>query len=100
MKTPKQFVFKTEKKAGINSSPIDSIHLIKLQGKEVGSISDDYQDHKIRLMVKKEPIMQDPAPFRTAYLKASFPTVLEAKKFLKANFDEIITKFDLYQLKN
>lgn len=99
MVKPKQFTFKTEKSTGRYRSFYPDQHLIKLQGKEVGTISDDL-DHKIRLMVKKEPTKEDPAPFRWAYLKGTFPNLMEAKYFLQANFEKITTQFDLYLSEN
>jgi hypothetical protein len=96
-KKPTQFTFKTEKSTGRYRSFYPDSHYIKLQGKQVGSISDDL-DHKISFMVKVEPTTDKPANFKHVTLTRQFTNLMEAKYYLNANFEKIIQQFDLYQL--
>lgn len=93
-KKPTQFTFKTEKSTGRYRSFYPDEHIIKLQGKEVGRISDDL-DHKISFYVKVEPTKEKPSPFKTVTLKNTFSNLVDAKYYVNAKFDTIIKQFDL-----
>jgi len=91
-----KFTFKTVKPTGRYHSFEPSEHVIKVDGKEVGSIADD--NSRIRLMVRKDPTKEDPAPFRWVLLKYRPESLADAKEFLNRNAETIQSTFDLYSL--
>lgn len=94
-----KFTFKTEKPTGKWRSFDTPTHYIKLNGKQVGTISHS-PAHIISLSVVKSDINEDGNPncvFKNIRLKESHSTLEDAKKYLNDNFNDII-KLNLYQL--
>jgi len=81
----KKFTFKTEKATGRYRSFYPDTHTIKLDKKQVGSISDE-KGHKIMLQVIKDGvIIKDDNPncdWKNIILKREFDSVQAAKEFL------------------
>jgi hypothetical protein len=95
-----KFTFKTERPTGKWKAFDTSYHLIKLDGKQVGSIGDE-APHKIRLMVIKDDIMSDGnknCPWKWITLKKDSNTMDEAKTWLNANAEIITAKWKLNKL--
>lgn len=84
-------------------------HVIKIGGKEVGSISeisnmgrrvdDESGKFAVRIMVKKEVTSNDKSPFKWQTFKKKFDTANDAKTWLKDNIEHI-KKIDLYQMQD
>lgn len=101
MKFPTSFKFKTEKPTGRYRSFYKSEHKILLNGNQVGSI-DDGDGYSIRLMVIKEDVNEDGNPnceWKWIKLKKQSDTLDDAKEFVNANFQTIISKYKLKELK-
>ena len=95
----KTFTFKTVKPTGKWRSFEHDEHLIKLNGREVGYITDD-APHKIAFQVEKADINEDGnpnSPWRWRGLKKRFDSVQEAKDFILANTTTILEKFKIWE---
>ena len=91
----KKFTFKIERSTGRYSSFFSDCMHIKLNQKEVGSVSN--KDFKIRFKIKKEPTKEEPASFKWIALKGEFKSFQEVKEFVKFHSETIQSKYDLYQ---
>ena len=92
------FIFKTIKPAGPYRSDYNPVHIIKIKEACVGTIENEYP-HKVHVKIIKKDIRKIRNPFccwEWIMLKERFPSVKEAKKFLKSNFDIIISKYNIY----
>jgi len=99
VKTFEAFTFKTEKPTGKWKSFDSDNHIIKMDKKEVGTIESD-KPFKIRLMVMKNDVITDNNPncaWKWITLKKESETLEQAKEFLNANFDAIVSKFTLHK---
>lgn len=91
----KKFTFKTEKSKGRYASFFPDHHLIKLDKKQVGNITDSYP-HRIKFMVKSE----NKCGWKWITLKAKFKSILEAKEMLNRMHIQIQEKYELHQLED
>ena len=97
-----KFTFKTKHSTGQYRAFFPNNHHIKLNKKQIGSIDDKFP-HKIRLMIKKEDIMEDGNPncsWKWITLKKESISVQEAKDFLQTNIEKICEQYILHQLEN
>lgn len=99
----KKFTFKTEKDTGRYRAFYAHTHYIKFNKKDVGQIYslDGYNGgpFKIQLRVIKKDIMEDGNPnciWRNIILKKELATLPEAKEWLNANIDLILSKYELH----
>ena len=95
-----KFTFKHVKNTGKFKGFFPTTHDIKLQGKKVGSISNNHP-YTISLMVIKDDIMEDGNPnctWKWITLIKRADSVEKAKKFLNARIDDILSKYKLYKL--
>lgn len=88
------FTFKTNRATGQYASFYGDTHDIKIKRKVCGEIVD--RDWRVRLMVKKEPTEQDPAPFFWITFKYKGSSLNDVKEFLNEHFDTICMKYDLF----
>lgn len=88
-----RLTFKTEEPKGKYRAFHDTIHYIKIDGVEVGTIGHN-EPHKIRLKAVKDDAAQgNPnCSWKWVVLKKDFTTLQEAKDFLKINFEKILKK--------
>lgn len=96
------FSFKTEKPTGKWKAFDKNRHVIKYKKHEVGAIDDD-KPHKIRLMVMKNETITDNNPncaWKWITLKKDSESLEEAKTFLNQNFDAIVQKYTLHEMKD
>ena len=94
-----KFTFKTEKSKGRYSSFYPDIHIIKLNKKQVGNITED-APFKISLMITKKDINEDGNPncsWKWVVLKQESNSLQEAKEYLNNNIERI-TALNLHQL--
>jgi hypothetical protein len=76
---------------------------IKYQKKLIGHIHErknEKERYQINLMVKKEIIKEDPAPFKWITLKRKFSEEKEAREWIKNMEKAIFKKYNLYQLED
>lgn len=101
MKTKKNKVtFKTHKEKGKWGWIHEPTHHVKLNGKEIGTI-DNNQPYKIRLMKMKDDPMEDGNPnckWMWISLKKQSASLQEAKDFITEKIEEILSKYNIYQL--
>lgn len=92
------FTFKTEKATGRYRAFFPDSHIIKINKKKVGNITDS-RPHKIRFMVIKSDINEDGNPncsFKWITLKKECETVKEAKEWLKTVYNDLIEKYNFH----
>lgn len=92
-----KFTFKTTKPTGRYRSFGHPYHEIKIKRIVVGAI--DHKTWKIRLIVKKEDILEDKnpnCPWKWIVLKKESASLQEAKDFLNKYAEEIMQKWNLY----
>lgn len=95
-----KFTFKHVKNTGKFKGFFPTTHDIKLQGKKVGSISNNHP-YTISLMVIKDDIMEDGNPncaWKWITVNREFNSVDEAKEHLNEYIYEILSTYDLYKL--
>lgn len=95
----KKFTFKTEKPTGKWRSFGKDRYIIKLDGKQVGNITNS-PAHIIYLAVIKADINEDGNPnciFKNIRLKETHLTVEDAKVWLNTNIEDVL-KLNLYKL--
>jgi hypothetical protein len=95
-----KFTFKTEHPTGRYRSFEDDNHIIKFEGKEVGSIEAN-KPFKINLMIKKDDKHNDSNPncsWKHIYFKREFETLDSAKEWLNQNIDKILKEVTLHKL--
>lgn len=93
------FTFKTDKPTGRYRSFDCDVHNIKLNSKNVGTISDS-KPHKISLMVMKTDTITDSnknCDWKWITFKQPFDTIDAAKTFLKQNYTLITSKYQIAQ---
>jgi len=94
------FTFKTKQPTGKWKSFDSPEHVIKLNKREVGTISDKHP-HKISLMVYKSDPMEDGNPnctWKWITFKRESETIDDAKKWLMDHANEIQQRYKLYEL--
>jgi len=99
LKQPYMFTFKTTKPTGRYKSFESSTHDIKIKGKWVGSIDDEFP-YKLRFMVHKEESElneNEPCTWKWIVLTKRNESIQGAKDWLNKNFEAITTKFKLRQ---
>lgn len=97
-----KFTFKTEKPTGKYASFQSANHIIKLDGKQVGTI-DDKAPFTIRLMVIKNDLLEDGNKnciWKWITLAKISENLDDAKKFVNDSFITLNKKYKLYQLKS
>jgi hypothetical protein len=101
----KQFTFKTEKPTGKWKSFSSDTHLIKLDKKQVGEISDE-ENHEISLyVIKNETDLAKPnnnknCDWKTITFKKQSKTLEEAKIWLNEHFESINSTYTLKKLED
>jgi hypothetical protein len=97
-KNKMKFTFKTNKSTGKYRSFYSDEHVIKLNKKEVGHISDGI-GYKISLAIKKVDLNDDQfinCSWKWIKFNKEFITLQEAKNWLNENANEIIKNYKLH----
>jgi len=95
-----QFTFKDQHPTGRYRSFEHMYSEIKFKKKQCGTINElgGFNNWSISFMIKKEPTIAQPAPFKHVTLKYKPNSLAEAKEWLKERTQLIQNQLDLYYM--